>query len=177
MKKAIKYIFNNKVLASGALILSLGIAGCSDYLDKEPMSEYLSSNFYNNDGAIAQGANGCYQRLLMDHSNTSSIPYCILWDMYTPYGIERADNSSIGVGNIELRTNFTVEQTWSILYTSVARCNSVLDGAKPFYNELSDKAKTYLAEIQVLRSHYYIQLVSLWGDIPYFTSAVTEEWK
>ena len=53
-----------------------------------------------------------YQRLLMDHSNTSSIPYCILWDMYTPYGIERADNSSIGVGNIELRTNFTVEQTW-----------------------------------------------------------------
>ena len=93
MKKAIKYIFNNKVLASGALILSLGIAGCSDYLDKEPMSEYLSSNFYNNDGAIAQGANGCYQRLLMDHSNTSSIPYCILWDMYTPYGIERADNS------------------------------------------------------------------------------------
>ena len=175
MKKAIKYIFNNKVLASGALILSLGIAGCSDYLDKEPMSEYLSSNFYNNDGAIAQGANGCYQRLLMDHSNTSSIPYCILWDMYTPYGIERADNSSIGVGNIELRTNFTVEQTWAILYTSVARCNSVLDGAKPFYNELSDKAKIYLAEIQVLRSHYYIQLVSLWGDIPYFTSAVTEE--
>lgn len=47
MKKAIKYIFNNKVLASGALILSLGIVGCSDYLDKEPMSEYLSSNFYN----------------------------------------------------------------------------------------------------------------------------------
>ena len=92
--------------------------------------------------------------------------------MYTPYGIERADNSSIGVGNIELRTNFTVEQTWAILYTSVARCNSVLDGAKPFYNELSDKAKIYLAEIQVLRSHYYIQLVSLWGDIPYFTSAV-----
>ena len=60
------------------------------------MSEYLSSNFYNNDGAIAQGANG-YQRLLMDHSNTSSI-------LIVYYGIcirlmaSNVDNSSIGVG-------------------------------------------------------------------------------
>ena len=98
MKKIMKHIFNSKVLA-GILVLTLG-SGCSDYLDKEPMSEYLSSDFYNNEGAIKQGATACYQRLKMDHTNSSSsnIPMCILWDMYTPFGIERADNSSIGVG-------------------------------------------------------------------------------
>lgn len=32
-----------------------------------------------------------------------------------------------------------------------------------------------MAEIKVLRAHFNIQLVSLWGDIPYFTSSVTEE--
>lgn len=175
MKKIIKHIFSSKILA-GVLVLTLG-SGCSDYLDKEPMSEYLSSDFYNNEGAIKQGATACYQRLKMDHTNSSSsnIPLCILWDMYTPFGIERADNSSIGVGNVDLRTNFTGEFIWATLYTSVARCNAVLDGAAPFYSQLNDQAKIYLAEIKVLRAHFNMQLVSLWGDVPYFTSAVTDE--
>ena len=51
----------------------------------------------------------------------------------------------------------------------------MLDGAAPFYNQLNDQAKIYLAEIRVLRAHFNIQLVSLWGDIPYFTSSVTDE--
>ena len=175
MKKVIKHIFNSKVLV-GTLVLILG-TGCSDYLEKEPMSDYLSSNLYNNEGAIKQGATGCYQRLKMDHANSSSsnIPLSILWDMYTPFGIERADNSSIGVGNVDMRTNFTGEFIWATLFTSIARCNAVLDGAAPFYNQLNDQAKIYLAEIRVLRAHFNIQLVSLWGDIPYFTSSVTDE--
>src|SRR5690606_1098495 len=115
------------------------------------------------------------QRLKMDHASSSSIPLSVLWDMYTPFGIERADNSSIGVGNIDLRSNFTIEQTWAILYTSIARCNTVLDGAAPFYDQLSENAKIYLAEIKTLRAHFYIQLVSLYGDIPYFSTGVTAE--
>lgn len=158
-----------------ALAAVLCLGSCSDYLDKEPQSEYLSSNFYNNEGAIRQGAMGCYQCLWLDHYSTSSIPLSILWDMYTPYGIERADNSSIGVGNLELRTNWSVEKMWSVLFTSIARCNTVLDGAAPFYDELNDEAKAYLAEIKTLRSHFYIYAVALWGDVPYFDHSVTEE--
>lgn len=165
------------MLAGMAATLAVGTTACSDYLDKEPMSEYLSSDFYNNEGAIKQGTTACYQRLKMDHSNSSSsnIPLCILWDMYTPFGIERADNSSIGVGNIDLRTNYMNEFEWATFYTSVARCNTVLDGAEPFYAELTDQARIYLAEIRVLRAHFYIQMVSLWGDIPYFDKSVTSE--
>src|SRR5690606_15766114 len=102
-------------------ILAL-MSSCKNYLEHEPLSDYLSSNFYNNEGAIRQGANGVYQRLKMDHSNTSNIPLSVLWDMYTPFGIERADNTSIGVGNVDLRTNFTNEQIWAALYYSIARC-------------------------------------------------------
>lgn len=175
MKNLLKNILNSKALI-GVLTLTIS-TGCVDYLDREPMSEYLSSDFYNNEGAIKQGATACYQRLKMDHTNSSSsnIPMCILWDMYTPFGIERADNSSVGVGNIDMRTNFTPEFIWATLYTSVARCNTVLDGAAPFYDILNEKARIYLAEIKVLRAHFNIQLVSLWGDIPYFESSVTSE--
>ncbi len=48
-------------------------------------------------------------------------------------------------------------------------------GQPPFYGELNENAKRYLAEVKVLRAHFNMQLVSLYGDIPYFTSAVTKE--
>lgn len=175
-------VYNMKTIAKQLYIASVAVAafaltGCADYLDKQPMSEYLSSDFYNSEGAIKQGASGCYQRLKMNHTSSSSsnIPLCILWDMYTPFGIERADNSSVGVGNVDLRTSYSNEFIWSTLYTSVARCNTVLDGAEPYYGTLTDQAKVYLAEIRTLRAHFYIQMVSLWGDIPYFEHSVTDE--
>jgi hypothetical protein len=175
----INYIPMNKTIlktsfAALALAVMTSMSGCKDYLDREPLSDYLSSNFYNNEGAIKQGANGCYQMLKMNHGNSSNIPLSILYDMYTPFGIERADNASIGVGSIDLRTNFAQETIWATLSTSVARCNSVLAGAEPFYGELNDKAKQYLAEIRVLRAYYNIHLVTLFGDIPYFEAPVTE---
>ena len=170
----------NTILKSSFVALSVALltvsSGCQkDYLKREPLSDYLSSNFYNNEGAIAQGANGCYQMLKLNHYNSSSIPLSILWDMYTPLGIERADNSSIGIGSVDLRNNFAIELTYANLYTAVARCNSVLSGADPYYNDLSDKAKQYLSEIRVLRAHYNILLVSLFGDIAYFDKPVTIE--
>ncbi|WP_197088567.1 RagB/SusD family nutrient uptake outer membrane protein [Rufibacter radiotolerans] len=173
MKYTFKKLFRAKVLLCALGLVAL--SGCDDFLEREPQSDYLSSNFYNNEGAIKQGANGVYQRLKMNHGSTSNIPFSILWDMYTPFGIERADNSSIGVGNIDLRTNFTQELLWSTLYTSIARANTVLDGAAPYQSELNDNAKRYLAEVKVLRAHFYIQLVSLFGDVPYFPNSVTTE--
>jgi hypothetical protein len=151
-------------------VVLLSVSGCQKYLDREPLSDYLSSNFYNNEKAIEQGTNGVYQRLKMDYGSSSNIPLSVLWDMYTPFGIERADNSSIGVGNVTLRTNFTVEQNWAIIYQSVARCNTVLNGAAPFYDKLNQNAKILLAEVQTLRAYFYMQLVSLYGDVPYYTS-------
>jgi starch-binding outer membrane protein, SusD/RagB family len=120
-------------------LLTVSSSCQKDYLERQPLSDYLSSNFYNNEGAIKQGANGCYQMLKMNHYGSSTIPLSVLWDMYTPFGIERADNSSIGAGTVDLRSNYAIELTYANLYTSVARCNSVLSGAAPYYDSLSDK--------------------------------------
>jgi hypothetical protein len=154
------------------LSLLAGFASCQDYLDKEPLSEYLSSNFYNNEAAIRQGTNGVYQGMYME---SSLLPFCTLYDMYTPMGIERSDNSSIGVGNIQLESSFVVEGQWARFYTGIARCNTVLEGSAPYLGELSDKAKQYLAEVKVVRAMHYHYLISLYGDVPYFTKSVTEE--
>lgn len=166
----------NKYTGIAILILIINsFTGCSDYLDRKPLSQYLASNFYDNENAIAAGVNGCYQMIYQNQESFSNIPAMTLWDCYTPFGIERADNSSIGVGNIDLRTNFTVEFTWATLYSSIARCNTVLDGAEPYIDGLSLTAKQYYAEALALRSYYYWELVSLFGDIPFFTTSVTND--
>ena len=154
------------------LLLVVSVTSCNDYLDKTPLSEYLSSNFYNNEEAIKQGTNGVYQSMYME---TSQLPFCTLLDMYTPMGIERADNAAIGVNNLDLLSVFTVELHWANFYKGIGRCNTVLDGAAPFFPELSDKAKQYLAEIRVIRAMDYHYLVSLYGDVPFFSRSVTPE--
>lgn len=164
MKKAIKIICVMFAIAN--------LSSCKSYLDKEPLSDYLSSNFYNNEEAIKQGTNGVYQGIYME---TSQLPFFTLYDMYTPMGVERADNASIGVGNVDLTTVFTVELQWANFYKAVGRCNTVLDGAEPYFSTLSDKAKQYLAEIKVIRAMNYHYLVSLYGDVPFFSKSVTPE--
>jgi hypothetical protein len=154
------------------LSLLAGFASCQDYLDKEPLSEYLSSNFYNNEAAIRQGTNGVYQSMYME---SSLLPFCTLYDMYTPMGIERSDNSSIGVGNIQLESSFVVEGQWARFYTGIGRSNTVIDGSAPYIDGLSDKAKQYVAEVKVVRAMHYHYLTSLYGDVPFFTKSVTAE--
>ena len=154
------------------LILLAGFASCEEYLDKEPLSDYLSSNFYNNEAAIRQGTNGVYQGMYME---SSLLPFCTLYDMYTPMGIERSDNSSIGVGNIQLESSFVVEAQWARFYQGIGRSNSVLDGSAPYIDGLSDKAKQYVAEVKTVRAMHYHYLTALYGDVPFFTKSVTRE--
>jgi hypothetical protein len=154
------------------LALVMGFGSCEDYIDKEPLSDYLSSNFYNNEAAIKQGANGAYQSLYME---SSQLPFFTLYDMYTPMGIERADNNAIGINNVALENNFVIEGQWANFYKGVARSNTVLEGAQPYVGDLSDKAKQYLAEIKVIRATHYHYLTSLYGDVPFFTKSVTPE--
>ncbi|WP_445735912.1 RagB/SusD family nutrient uptake outer membrane protein [Mariniflexile sp.] len=152
--------------------LLIGFVSCDDYIDKEPLSEYLSSNFYNNEAAIEQGTNGAYQGMYME---SSLLPFFTLYDMYTPMGIERADNSSIGVGNSNLEMSFVVELQWANFYKGVARANAVIEGSEPYLAGLSDKAKQYVAEVKTIRATHYHYLTSLYGDVPFFTKSVTPE--
>jgi starch-binding outer membrane protein, SusD/RagB family len=154
------------------LSLVFGLTACDDYIDREPLSDYLSSNFYNSEGAIKQGTSGAYQSLYME---SSQLPFFTLYDMYTPMGIERADNASIGVNNFNLENHFIPETHWANFYKGVARANNIIAGSEPYIDGLSDKAKQYVAEVKVIRATHYHYLTSLFGDVPFFTKPATKE--
>jgi hypothetical protein len=114
---------------------------CEDYLEREPKSSYLAGEFYNTEAAIKQGTNGVYQKVYMDFGG-GSIPCVVLFDMYTGLGIERNVDNSIGAG-AAMATSFVWESFWADLYKSIARCNTVLDGAAPYMDELGKSDKVH----------------------------------
>lgn len=154
-------------------VLMLGFGSCNDYLDREPLSEYLSDGFYKTPGAIREGTTGVYNNLYME---SNSLPFCTLLDMYTPMGVERAENSGIGINTIDLTTNGVVESSWAKNYDGISRANAVLAGAQPFISKMdfADKQQSieYLTEIKVLRAFYYHNLVFQFGDVPFDTKPV-----
>ncbi|GAC1704233.1 MAG: RagB/SusD family nutrient uptake outer membrane protein [Flavisolibacter sp.] len=140
-----------------AAILSL--SSCKKFLDRQPTTDYTTAGFYNGEANIRYGVNGVYQSIYWEVPY--SLPQYVLFDHYTPLGVN-PDNG-------------TVLMMWSMAYQTIARCHSVLDGAKPFFDKLNPNAKQYLAETKVIRAWAYYYLVNLYGDVPFFTGALTPD--
>jgi hypothetical protein len=150
--------------------LAVILGSCKKQLTQSDPVNYTAAGFYSSDAAISMGNAGVYSTI---YWNGGSIPYQILYDHYTGMAIERTENASIGAGGALTPSNGTVLAIWADCYATIAQCNSVLDGAKPFYANFSALSLQYLAEIRVIRAYAYYNLINLYGDVPYFTTAVT----
>lgn len=156
------------ILASAAI----AVVGCSDFLDKDNPA-YDNVGFYKSEAGLKEGVTGTYQKLYFDMN--WSVPACIVLDHYTAYGLEQDENKSIGAGGALNPDNVKIQAFWSGEYGIIARANSVISGAESSIETMSDKAKQYYAEARVLRAYAYYNLISAYGDVPFFTAPVTIE--
>ncbi len=163
-----KIIYNIAVLA----VLGAGFSSCSDFLDREP-ADYSSTGFYKSEAAIKNGVAGIYNCIGMHGTLGYAVPGVIYLDHFTPMALERSENTTIGAGGALNPDNGNVANFWSILYLQVARANSVIDGSKETAEGLGEKSMQYVAEAKVLRAYAYYNLISTYGDVPFFTSPVT----
>lgn len=158
---------------TGLIAAGLLMSSCENYLDRESITDYpagAEEGFYKSEAAIKQGAAGAYQLVGAQIPGTL-VPQYVFFDHYTPMGIERTENTSLGAGGGLNQDNGTVLTVWTNCYKAIARCNSVLDGSSPFASTFTAKAKQYVAEVRVLRAFMYGNLVSLYGDVPLFKKA------
>ncbi|MDD2960703.1 MAG: RagB/SusD family nutrient uptake outer membrane protein [Muribaculaceae bacterium] len=163
MKKTIINIFT-------LIALALTVGSCSDFLDRENPS-YDAEGFYTTESGLKEGVTGIYPLLYFDMN--WAVPACIVLDHYTAYGLEQDENSSIGAGGTLNPDNGKIQTFWSGEYKIVARANSVISGASGKIEQMSENAKQYYSEARVLRAYAYYNLVSAFGDVPFFTAPVT----
>lgn len=179
----IEYIYN-KVRNSlrNVLFLSAGsilFAGCSDFLDIQPMNSTVLENYWKEKADVTGAVNGCYEAL----ASEDVVKHMAVW------GELRSENVVIGTlnnaqkyqntyNNLNEMLKENLLQTnemcnWSSLYNVINRCNIVCHYAPEVeqidpnytYNEL----KATIAEMKTIRALCYFHLIRAFRDVPYVT--------
>lgn len=171
------------------ILFSLGLSAllfsCSDdFLENKPQGS-LSDGVMTSQAAIDLLVNSAYASL-SGFTNEQGDPWVRPTSNWS-FGEVRADNAYKGGGgegdlwDIHAMETFQVQSNngnldgkWFNLYSQISRCNAalrVLNNADE--NEVTVKASR-IAEMKVLRAHFYFELVRLFNKVPYMDENLPE---
>jgi hypothetical protein len=167
MKKSLIYI---------AAVFVIAFTSCSKgFLEKAPISNANSANFYKTEADFKLAVNGAYASLTASgifHDNVQLI------------GELRSDNATMGstassrvyyIDMSEFREQSASpisQSAWNDHYGAIARCNIITSRINGV--PMSEDAKNrILAETRFLRGLYYFNLVRIFGDVPLVLQEIT----
>lgn len=176
------YIYNKvKRVVAHTLLLPLSsflFAGCSDFLDIQPMNEVVLEKFWKEKADVTSAANGCYEAL----ASEEVLKRMCIW------GELRSDNLVAGSGlndaNITeiLKENLMPTNSlcdWSHVYNVINRCNIVCHYAPEVQridpNYTYEEMKATIAEMTAIRSLCYFYLIRTFRDVPYSTKPTIDD--
>ncbi|MDE7120301.1 MAG: RagB/SusD family nutrient uptake outer membrane protein, partial [Muribaculaceae bacterium] len=164
------------ILATALIATSL--SACSDsFLENRPQGPMSEANV-NDPKAIDLLVNGAYATFGCRYVDSND-PHLFPLTNWS-YGEVRADNAYKGGGGetdlweihdmetarIQPNNGF-LDGKWFNIYCGISRCNSAIRAiAKADDNIVKDK-KSRIAEVRVIRNHWYFELVRLFNRIPY----------
>lgn len=158
-------------------IVMITIASCSkDFLEVTPTGTYMEDNYYKNESQAFSGliaaydimgkyAGGFDNLLVMLNSGSD--------DFYAGGG-----SATDGTG-LQAFSNYTLNPTnmprslWSDHYLGISRANVLLQRLPEVSMDENLKAR-FAAEAKALRAYYYFQLVTLFGDVPFYTTNIAQ---
>lgn len=168
----------NKFFTIIAVLISLAyLTGCKkNLLDKAPKDAANAANFFENETNARQAALGVWAGLTDEN-----------W-FYKRYFITMTDNQTddsytrIVPNRIE-NVHWTFDQNYYGMrswyrgfFSAISHANFAIDGiptsSDPFFT--ADKQAPYIAVAKLGKAFCYLQLTTLWGDVPYFAHSITD---
>jgi hypothetical protein len=150
---------SNKILLLSAL-LSVMIAGCSDYLDQDNRSNVPQSDFYGTEDGFTSLINSAYSSLRTTYGGDPWV-FCAGTDLFAS---GRTAVDDIGLyGSGYNNTASSVSTFYSDCYSAISLTNDVI-----YYGDVvTDFAERnqYIDEARFLRAYYYFMLVEQFGDV------------
>ena len=151
-----------------------GFLGCDDFLDETPEDFQTPQSFFQNEQQLDEAVSAIY--------NTNRD---IINSVHWRFGENRSDNTSFqfnpsdrgGIPNEEvdlflmLSANPNIAEYWNKAYSGIARANFALENLDNVEYSVPEEQAHRRGEILFLRSWFYFNLVQLYGDVPYATSA------
>lgn len=156
----------------------LTLASCSDdFLRNEPQGVLSEANM-NDPEAVDLLVNGAYATFGCRYADSND-PHLFPVTNWS-YGEVRADNAYKGGGGEtdiwevhDMETakiqpnNGLLDGKWFNVYCGISRCNSAIRALEKADPAVIKEKEVRIAEVRVIRDHWYFELVRLFNRIPY----------
>lgn len=159
-------------------LAGLALSACSDdFLENKPQGP-LSEGNMQDPQAVDLLVNGAYATFGCRYADSND-PHLFPVTNWS-YGEVRADNAYKGGGGetdlwevhdmetakIQPNNGF-LDGKWFNVYCGISRCNSAIRALKKIDEDVIKEKASRIAEVRVIRDHWYFELVRLFNRIPY----------
>ena len=168
-----------KKIVSILFVASLGLfAGCSKFLDRQPLDSASSATFFQTEAEMDLGLNGVYAASFWAFPNNTPLLFAI--EATTDLAIKRTGNAEDQVANGDggpfLISNSLPSTAWTQAYKLVTRANILLDGMKKGEANVTPASyKRIRAEALTLRAWGYYHIMGWFGDPVFFQQPLTPD--
>ena len=170
---------------SALLIVSLSMSACSDdFLENKPQGA-LSEGNMNDPEAVELLVNGAYATFGCRYAESNDPHFYSVTNWQS--GEVRADNAYKGGGGVtdiwefhDMETaklqanNGLLDGKWFNVYCGISRCNSAIRALRKVDASVIRDKEIRIAEVSVIRDHWYFELVRQFNKIPYMDIDLAE---
>lgn len=154
------------------LAFSVFLAGCEDFLDKNPQGQLTQEAFPVTEADALLATNAVYSTLRQWHFHSGGFPILDFMSDDAHKGSNPNDQLST-LGPYETFTHTPtqdgLDRWWNTLYEGIKRSNVVIEKVSGITMD-NDLKNNYLAQARFLRALFYFDLVRAWGGVPMVTS-------
>lgn len=156
------------IIAVVCLCLFVCTSCKEDFLELNPQSTIAPETFFKTAADAVTAVNGCYKSLAVGSQYGGT--FQILMENRGDNYLDQDPSSGAGQ-NYQINRfsdspgNTNLYNAWTSLYSTIFRCNTVLESVEPIKmdNTLKNRIK---GEASFIRALSYFNLVRLWGDVP-----------
>lgn len=156
------------------LFLFILLAGCTDFLQKNPQGNLTQASFPVSPSDALQATNAIYAAVRNWYYNSGGYPILDIMsdDAY------KGSNTNDQLSTVGPYDNFAINATqdgldrwWATLYQGIRWANVVIEKV-PVIQMDTILRNRYLGEARFLRGLFYFDLVRAWGGVPKVTASV-----
>lgn len=167
MKNLLKYI---------SILTLFVFAGCSDFLDLEPVSQIGEGDFFSNQKEVEQGVIACYSGLQAPIKDEWLLTE-LRTDNTRMRNLGSSSNRSVQITQYDEANFYSTDEAlsnyWANSYKNIKNCHKVLQHV----NLVADTKlkEQFLGEMYFIRAYHYFNLVRLYKDVFAVTSIITAD--